>query len=293
MTGARIRLLKTVMPRMEKFFMKITVPKAVLAASAGILIMAASGCATKGYVSRQIKPLNNKINAVAAQQNKQQGEISYLNEQMTTVNNKLGVVASTAEQANATASQAWEGTQQNTSAIQSNTSAIEEHASTLETHSNELVKLSNQFNYSVVDTVNVTFRTSKWELSPEAKASLDQLIQKAMSMPRAQFEVTGFTDDTGPRSYNLTLSRRRAEAVARYLVSKDVQLKNISLIGMGKEQSAEMLKAEVEGWSPSAKPRQRRALERRVRIRLLAPGEASATASTDSSGSSSSASSVN
>lgn len=273
--------------------MKLTLPKAVLAASAGILIMAASGCATKGYVSRKIQPLDKKINATAAVVNKQQGQISYLNEQMTTVNNKLEGVSGAAEQANTAAAQALQGTQENASAIQSQASQLESQSSQIEQHSTQLETLGNQFNFSVVDTVNVTFPTSKWQLSASDRAALDQLIQKSNSMPRAVFEVTGFTDDTGPTSYNLTLSRRRADAVARYLVSKDVPLKSISVIGMGKDQTHQMLAADFEGFNPNAPKREIRAMARRVRIRLLSPGAPSSTASTESSGSSSSSPSVN
>ncbi|HLH42799.1 MAG TPA: OmpA family protein [Bryobacteraceae bacterium] len=273
--------------------MKLTVAKAVLAASAGILIMAASGCATKGYVSKKIQPLDKKVNATAALVNKQQGQISYLNEQMTTANNKLEAVGGVAQQANATATQAMQQSQQNAETLQSQSSQLESQASQLEQHSNELERLGNEFNFSVVETVNVTFPTSKWQLSSADKAVLDRLIQKAMSTPRAVFEVTGFTDDTGPTSYNLTLSRRRADAVARYLASKNVPLKSIAVIGMGKEQTPKMLAAEFEAFNPHASKRQIRALARRVRIRLLAPGAPSATASTASSDSSPVSSSVN
>jgi len=275
--------------------MKLTAPKAVLAAAAGILLMASSGCATKGYVARQIKPLDKKLNQTNAQVAKQQTEISYLNERVTTNENKLAAVGGVAEQANANASQALQGTQQNAETLQSHSSQLESQSSQIEMHTTELERLGNEFNaqYSVVDTANVTFPTSRWTLSAAAKAALDQLIQKAMSIPRAVFEVTGFTDDTGPTSYNLTLSRRRADAVARYLVSNNVPLKSISLIGMGKDQTPEMLKAEVEGFNPNASRREIRSQKRRVLIRLLAPGATSATASTDSSGSSSSSPSVN
>ena len=99
------------------------------------------------------------------------------------------------------------------------------------------MKLANDFNYSVVESGNVTFRFNKWELTNEAKAALDLMIQKATAMPRPLIEVLGYTDDIGPSSYNLTLSRRRAEAVARYLVQNNVPLKSISLLGLGKEQT--------------------------------------------------------
>ena len=35
-----------------------------------------------------------------------------------------------------------------------------------------------------------------------------------------RFKVAGHTDDTGGEAHNLTLSRRRAEAVRRYLVEE-------------------------------------------------------------------------
>jgi hypothetical protein len=132
----------------------------------------------------------------------------------------------------------------------------------------------------LAETVNVTFRFNKYDLSNEAKVALDSIIEKAKASPRSQIEVLGYTDDIGTSSYNLTLSRRRAEAVARYLVKNDTPLKNISLIGLGEEQTPQLLKAEVEGIDPNATKAQLRGLARRVRIRLYMPGGTSLTAST-------------
>jgi outer membrane protein OmpA-like peptidoglycan-associated protein len=141
------------------------------------------------------------------------------------------------------------------------------------------VKLANDFNYTVVETGNVTFRFNKWELTPEAKVALDLMIQKVAATPRPLVEVLGYTDDIGPTSYNLTLSRRRAEAVARYLVQNNVPLKSISLLGLGKEQTPQLLAAEVETFNPNASKQELRGLARRVRIRLYAPGASSNVAS--------------
>ena len=253
--------------------------RTAIASTTLLFVLAASGCATKKYVGQQVHVVDQRLTKVQAQTNekleKQQGEISYLNERTTTIDNKLSAVATTAQQANETAGQALQQTQTNTAAIQAG-------GAILEAHSTELVKLANDFNYSVVESGNVTFPFNKWELTNEAKVALDLMIQKAMATPRPILEVLGYTDDIGPSSYNLTLSRRRAEAVARYLVQNNVPLKSISLLGLGKEQTPELLAAEVEAFQPGASKKELRGLARRVRIRLYAPGAGSTAAASAS-----------
>jgi outer membrane protein OmpA-like peptidoglycan-associated protein len=263
--------------------MKRSGPNRILIASASTLLMlAASGCATKKYVGKQINVVDQRLSQVQTQANqkleKQQGEISYLNERVTSTDNKLTAVAATAQQANETAGEALQQAQTNSSAIQAG-------GAVLAAHSTELVKLANDFNYTMVESGNVTFRFNKWELTDEAKAALDLMIQKASATPRSLIEVLGYTDDIGPASYNLTLSRRRAEAVARYLVQNKVPLKSISLIGLGKEQTPDLLAAEVEAFNPNASKQELRGLARRVRIRLYAPGGNSTSASSDAAAS--------
>jgi outer membrane protein OmpA-like peptidoglycan-associated protein len=242
-------------------------------------VVAASGCATKGYVSKRIAPVQKKADQTAGLVTKQQSEISYLNEKVATTDNRLATVANTAQQANETAGQALQQGQANSASIQSNSSAIESHSAQLETHSTELEKLGGQFNYTLMETANVTFAVNRSDLTSEAKAALDAIIQKAQATPRSIIEVVGFTDDTGPSSFNLTLSRRRAQSVARYLVSNNVSLKSISLIGMGEEQTPQTLAADFESFNPNASKREIRALARRVRVRLYVPGGSSTVSS--------------
>lgn len=254
----------------------------LIASAPMVLVLVASGCATKKYVGKQIDGVNqraaqaqNKTNEKLA---KQQGEISQLYERQTTTDGKLSAVANAAQQANTTAGEALQQTQTNSSAIQVN-------ATQINTQSAELVKLANDFNYTLVESGNVTFAFNKWELSKDAKIALDAMIQKATANPRQVIEVVGYTDEVGPTSYNLTLSRRRAEAVARYLVQNNVPLKSISLIGLGKEQTPQLLAAEVQGLDPNASRKELRGLARRVRIRLYAPGASASAAASDTSSS--------
>jgi hypothetical protein len=139
----------------------------------------------------------------------------------------------------------------------------------------------------LIETGNVTFGVSRSELTDAARATLDALVQRALAQPRTVIEVEGFTDRTGPQSYNLALSQRRAESVARYLVKQNVPLKSISMIGLGEESTPELLAAEFLALDPNANVSDVKSLSRRVRVRVYAPGDsgvssASTTTGTDS-----------
>src|ERR1700736_1699648 len=92
----------------------------LIASTPILLVLAASGCATKKYVGKQIHVVDQRLTQVQTQTNqkleKQQGEISYLNERATTTDNKLTAVAGTAQQANETAGEALQQAQTNSSA---------------------------------------------------------------------------------------------------------------------------------------------------------------------------------
>ncbi len=89
-------------------------------------------------------------------------------------------------------------------------------------------------------------------------------------MPRYVVEVEGFTDKTGPREYNLALSRRRADAVVRYLVDKGVPLRRIHMIGLGATM-APMTDGNAMAQNTSESPKLTRKQQRRVIVRVYAP----------------------
>lgn len=66
-----------------------------------------------------------------------------------------------------------------------------------------------------------------------AEASLRELLDVFMARPGARFVVTGHADATGNDAYNLALSRRRAQAVADWLVQRGVAASRIEVVGAG------------------------------------------------------------
>ncbi|MBU6426390.1 MAG: OmpA family protein [Rhodospirillales bacterium] len=68
----------------------------------------------------------------------------------------------------------------------------------------------------------VDFAMGSANLTPQAKATLDQLGQALTSQQLAayNFKIVGHTDTTGTAAQNQTLSEQRADAVKSYLQSK-------------------------------------------------------------------------
>ena len=95
-------------------------------------------------------------------------------------------------------------------------------------------------------------------------------------MPRAVIELAGFTDRIGSKNYNYALSRRRAEAVQRYLVMAKVPLRSIHIVGLGEEAPPEGLTADLSAVNPNPSKAELNRLARRVQIRVFGAGDITA-----------------
>jgi len=105
----------------------------------------------------------------------------------------------------------------------------------------------------------VKFPVNGDELSPEARARLDELAQKLKSENRNVYlEIQGFTDASGDSKYNHKLGEARAEAVRRYLHRQGIALNRMATISYGEEDPV----------APNETP-QGRAQNRRVTIVVL------------------------
>jgi outer membrane protein OmpA-like peptidoglycan-associated protein len=241
----------------------------VTAAMAVIVAVAAPGCATKKYVSSQINPVNQKLaqyqkdtnGKITWLTNKEQADVSQLNEKIATTDQRVAEVASAAEAAQGTASRAMEAADANKVKIEENSTAI--------------TNVSNSLNYQLVDKGEVFFAFNKSTLRPEAKTELDAIAAKVKDMPRAVIEIAGFTDTRGRPGYNLDLSRRRAWAVQRYLVEHNVPARSIHVVGFGEEAAPTGM--ELEKTSTATTKAEKYQLERRVCIRLFGAGNMAAT----------------
>ena len=86
----------------------------------------------------------------------------------------------------------------------------------------------------------ITFANASADITPQGKANAHVFAQ-ALNDPRlaaARFAIDGHTNAVGNAAYNLELSRRRANAVAEYLVSQGVQRSRLEVQGYGFDRPA-------------------------------------------------------
>jgi outer membrane protein OmpA-like peptidoglycan-associated protein len=81
---------------------------------------------------------------------------------------------------------------------------------------------------------DVNLAVNSTEISPSFQAALDNVAQSMTKYPDSLIDVYGHTDSTGSDAYNLDLSKRRADSVARYLIMRGVSSARIQTQGMGK-----------------------------------------------------------
>jgi outer membrane protein OmpA-like peptidoglycan-associated protein len=79
------------------------------------------------------------------------------------------------------------------------------------------------------------FKFDSAELGPEAKAAVDQFVQKLVAENKGVYlEIQGHTDNVGPDDYNLLLGKRRADAVMDYFYKQyHIPLYRMQVISFG------------------------------------------------------------
>ncbi|MGB0514473.1 MAG: OmpA family protein [Wenzhouxiangellaceae bacterium] len=82
---------------------------------------------------------------------------------------------------------------------------------------------------------NVTFDVDSAGLQPQFFEVLDSVALVAQEFDRTVLIVDGHTDSSGSDQYNLDLSRRRADTVARYIINRGVAPVRIEAYGYGEQ----------------------------------------------------------
>ena len=112
---------------------------------------------------------------------------------------------------------------------------------------------TNRNKRSLVETVHVQFAFDKADLSDAAQTALATIVKELKENPNLTVDLEGFTDSTGARDYNVTLSQRRVESVRRYLIEQGAELPRINSVGLGPVNGA----------------KEEQAKQRRVTVKLL------------------------
>ncbi|MGH9468126.1 MAG: OmpA family protein [Terriglobales bacterium] len=225
-------------------------PGLLMAGALAAAMLVAGGCTTKKYVRQQTAPLMNHVNQLDAETAKNTNAIRDARQQ---TQQGLAQVNAATEKASNQAQQAQQQAQQVGSQLNQTSNQIQSLDHTI----------ANLEDYHQTGQSTVHFALNKAMLTPAAKQTLDQVISQLQQDSHGILEVKGYTDTSGPRSFNIKLSQRRADSVVRYLESNNVAAHKIYLIGLGENQPAE-----------SNQTRTGRKFNRRVELTILSSGSA-------------------
>ncbi len=220
----------------------------------------ASGCATKTHVRNTVAPLERRIGENDKQLASHTKTLEGLELGVSQANERAVGAQGQADQALKDAGKANELATDAGRRAESARGVAEESLTRAAKVDGRLDRtIENLENYKLVKDENVLFAFGKSELSPAAKAQLDEAVKSLGEGKRFVIEVEGFTDRTGSPAYNLELSQSRADAVVRYLTTAHkLPLRTIHKIGYG-----------VEAPAADNKTMQGRKLNRRVEVKLL------------------------
>jgi outer membrane protein OmpA-like peptidoglycan-associated protein len=204
---------------------------------AGLLLL--SGCATKKYVREQIAAVDTRVVSVSNQAREnaeridavdvraQQGitDAAAARQAAAAADTRAGQAQTSAQ----TAQTAATGAQTSATTANSGVTAANTRITTVETRINNL----NIDHYTAGAVQTVTFKVGSADLDDAAKGTLDGVASQVASL-NAGFliEIQGFASSEGQEASNVALSQKRAEAVQRYLVGKNIPLFRIMDAGL-------------------------------------------------------------
>jgi len=230
---------------------------------AGMMVM--SGCASRKYVRNQVSTLEPAIQEAsnAAKENAERIDaVDRRAQQGVTAAGAADTKATQAQQAAQAANTAAQAAQRQADTANQAVQQTNNRITTIETRLSSI-----NDNYTAADAQTVTFKNNSSALSDQAKATLDRMAMQVSGQRTGyMIELQGFTDNSGSENYNINLSQRRAESVLRYLVSKNVPLFRVSIVGLGEENPV----------APN-NTRQGRDQNRRVEVKLLRAAGAGTT----------------
>ena len=80
------------------------------------------------------------------------------------------------------------------------------------------------------------FATNKYNINDKSQATLNKLANVFSEYPDTNILVVGHTDDVGQESYNMTLSKNRAQAVTNYLTGRGLNSGRFTTNWFGESQ---------------------------------------------------------
>ncbi|GAB4361109.1 MAG: OmpA family protein [Bryobacter sp.] len=195
-----------------------------------------TGCATKKFVRTTVAPIEQKVGELDATTKSQADSIATLEKGVARAEEKAMGADQRAENAAKEAAMARQEAAANRSFTETGLQKVSSEMNSMDGAIKQ--RLANLRDYRLVASESVLFGLGKSELNEDAQATLDEMVAGLNKMQNFVMELQGFTDSTGSKTANLALSKRRAEAVVRYLTTRhNIPLHRIYVAGLGDELS--------------------------------------------------------
>lgn len=79
----------------------------------------------------------------------------------------------------------------------------------------------------------ITFARTKNNLTNAAREILDNIVEIMQNYPATKYEITAHTDNKSNAKYSLYLSKRRGNAILKYLIRNGIEKDRLSAVGYG------------------------------------------------------------
>lgn len=112
----------------------------------------------------------------------------------------------------------------------------------------------------------VFFGFDRYDLTPEARKTLNDLVGIMKAFPELELNAVGHTDNKGSQSYNMMLSKKRSASVVKYITGQGINGQRIHSLGKGEGQPVARNSNPDGSDSPEG-----RKLNRRVEILVVKP----------------------
>ena len=203
---------------------------AKMMALAAVIVLLASGCATRGWVVNDGGDAGAGLGETVDNVNDLNNRVEEVQERTTQNAEQIGQVDQRAQAANM-AAQAAQGAadaaQMSADEVGGRVDGVEAAMGTLITE-------------ITINEAQGGFGLARSELPDAARARLDQLVIQLQGAGQAAFiEIEGHTDNTGDETFNMQLGMRRAESVKNYLYEQhNVPLHKMNTISFGESRPA-------------------------------------------------------
>src|SRR5262245_57079722 len=172
-------------------------------------LMLGSACATKKYVRKNVDarltPVEGRVGELEETSRRTSQDLKDLDARLS---GRIDAVSKVADRAVVEAQQA----SQRAARADEHATQADEHAAKVDKKVDVVAdRVENVENYSLSQTVTVSFKVGSAKLDPQGTAELDGLASKLANQKGYVLEVQGFTDSTGAPNANKVLSQRRAD----------------------------------------------------------------------------------